>query len=100
VSVFGHCRVSTARQANEGESLEVQRRQLKGYADMHGMTLDEIVVEEGVSGSMPVSERPKGGPLFAREHRDPPPGRFFQKEESFKFGSGDGPRWSISRRSG
>jgi DNA invertase Pin-like site-specific DNA recombinase len=58
--------VSTARQANEGESLEVQRRQLKGYADMHGLTFDELIVEEGVSGSMPVSERPMGGPLFAK----------------------------------
>jgi putative DNA-invertase from lambdoid prophage Rac len=33
---------------------------------MHGLALDEIVVEEGVSGSVPVAERPAGGPLFAR----------------------------------
>jgi putative DNA-invertase from lambdoid prophage Rac len=30
------------------------------------MTLDEIVVEEGVSGFMPVSERVKGGALFVK----------------------------------
>jgi hypothetical protein len=36
-------------QANEGESLDVQRRQIKGYADMHGLPIDEIVVEQGVS---------------------------------------------------
>jgi DNA invertase Pin-like site-specific DNA recombinase len=58
--------VSTAKQANEGESLDVQRRQLKGYADMHGLTIDETMVEEGVSGSVPVLERPQGGLLFAK----------------------------------
>ncbi len=66
MAVYGYCRVSTTRQANEGESLEVQRRQIKGYADMHGLALDEIVIEEGVSGSVPVVERPAAGPLFAK----------------------------------
>jgi putative DNA-invertase from lambdoid prophage Rac len=66
MATFGYCRVSTARQASEGESLEVQRRQIEGYALMHGHKLDEIVVEEGVSGSVPLSERPAGGPLFAK----------------------------------
>ena len=65
MATFGYCRVSTARQAAEGESLEVQRRQIAGYALQHGLTVDEIVVEEGVSGSIPVHERPKGGALLA-----------------------------------
>src|SRR3984885_7040597 len=63
---YGYCRVSTARQASEGESLDVQRRQIVGYAHMHGLTLREVAIEEGVSGSVPVQERPKGGPLFAK----------------------------------
>jgi DNA invertase Pin-like site-specific DNA recombinase len=58
--------VSTARQASDAESLDVQRRQLRGYTDMHGLKLDEIIVEEGVSGSMPVGDRPKGGALIAK----------------------------------
>lgn len=66
MAVYGYCRVSTMRQANEGESLEVQRRQIEGYAHMHGLTLDDVIVEEGVSGSMPVAERPAGSALFAR----------------------------------
>jgi putative DNA-invertase from lambdoid prophage Rac len=65
MSVYGYCRVSTLRQASEGESLDVQRRQIEGYAHMHGLTLDDLIVEEGVSGSVPVAERPKGGALFA-----------------------------------
>ena len=66
MSVYGYCRVSTLRQASEGESLEVQRRQIEGYGHMHGLVIDEVVVEEGVSGCVPVAERQKGGPLFAR----------------------------------
>ena len=66
MGTYGYCRVSTAKQASEGESLEVQRRQIEGYALMHGLKLDDITVEEGVSGSVPVAERPAGGPLFAR----------------------------------
>jgi putative DNA-invertase from lambdoid prophage Rac len=66
MAVYGYCRVSTARQANEGESLEVQRRQIEGYGLMHGLVLDQIVIEEGVSGSVPVAERPAAGPLFAK----------------------------------
>src|SRR5215213_5645668 len=66
VAVFGYARVSTARQANEGESLDVQRRMIEGYAHMHGLTLDQIVVEEGVSGSVPLNDRPAGGALLTK----------------------------------
>jgi putative DNA-invertase from lambdoid prophage Rac len=66
MAVYGYARVSTWRQASEGESLEVQGRQIEGYAHMHGLTLDEVVIEEGVSGSVPVAERPAGGALFAK----------------------------------
>jgi putative DNA-invertase from lambdoid prophage Rac len=66
MAVFGYARVSTARQASEGESLDVQRRQIEGYALMHGFTLDEIVIEEGVSGSIPIDQRPAGGAMLAK----------------------------------
>jgi DNA invertase Pin-like site-specific DNA recombinase len=69
MAVFGYVRVSTARQANEGESLDVQQRQIEGYAMMHGLTLAQVMVEEGVSGSIPVEQRPVGGPLFAKLQR-------------------------------
>jgi len=66
MAVFGYARVSTTRQANEGKSLDAQRRMIQGYAHMHGLTLDEIVVEEGVSGSVPLNDRPAGGALLAK----------------------------------
>ena len=66
MAAYGYARVSTQRQAEDGLSLEVQRRQIEGYAHMHGLELADIVIEEGVSGSKPIMERPAGGPLFAR----------------------------------
>ena len=64
MTVYGYVRVSTVRQANEGESLDVQRRQIEGYALMQDLTVSGYHVEEGVSGSVPVQDRPIGGKLF------------------------------------
>ncbi len=65
MSVYGYCRVSTDRQANEGESLGVQERQLQGYATMRGMKLNRVFVERGVSGSIPLADRPEGAAMLA-----------------------------------
>jgi DNA invertase Pin-like site-specific DNA recombinase len=64
VAVYGYCRVSTDRQADEGESLDVQRRKLEGYAMQQGWTLDRVFVERGVSGSRPLDERAEGQKLL------------------------------------
>ena len=64
MTVYGYVRVSTLRQANDGESLDVQRRQIEGYALMQDLTVTSYHVEEGVSGSVPVQDRPVGGKLF------------------------------------
>lgn len=66
MAIYGYCRVSTGRQAAEGESLGVQRRQIEGYAHMHGWAVDATFVEEGVSGSKPLGQRPEGARLLAR----------------------------------
>jgi putative DNA-invertase from lambdoid prophage Rac len=39
---------------------------IEGYVHMHGLVLNEIVVEEGVSGSVPLNDRPAGGAMLAR----------------------------------
>jgi len=62
--VYGYARVSTAQQADEGESLDVQQRVIAGYAHMHGMVIDKVFVERGVSGSKPLAERPQGAALL------------------------------------
>ncbi len=65
MATYGYCRVSTAAQASEGESLDVQRRQLEGWAHMQGQPLDAVFVERGVSGSVPLVQRPEGARLWA-----------------------------------
>jgi DNA invertase Pin-like site-specific DNA recombinase len=65
MAVYSYSRVSTQRQADEGESLGAQQRRVEGYAMMQGLTVDEHFVEEGVSGSVPFAERPEGKRLLA-----------------------------------
>ena len=64
MTVYGYVRVSTERQADEGVSLGAQERALHGYALQHGLTLECVFVEQGVSGSTPIGERPEGGKLL------------------------------------
>lgn len=64
MKIYGYTRVSTGRQATEGESLDVQMRQLEGYAAMHGWKLAAVFREEGISGSVPLAERPEGKRLL------------------------------------
>jgi putative DNA-invertase from lambdoid prophage Rac len=66
MAVYGYVRVSPIRQVDEGESLDVQQRQLEGYAHMHALKITKIEVEKGVSGSVPVDQRPVGGALLAK----------------------------------
>jgi putative DNA-invertase from lambdoid prophage Rac len=66
MAVYCYCRVSTAMQVEEGESLEVQARQLNGYAMLHDLTITETFVERGVSGAKPLADRPEGGKLLAK----------------------------------
>ncbi len=65
MSVYGYCRVSTDRQAHNGESLGVQERQLQGYATMNGWRLERTFIERGISGSIPLAERPEGAIMLA-----------------------------------
>src|SRR3954467_12540952 len=65
MTVYGYTRVSTERQADEGESLDVQQRQIGGYAMMKGLEIGRVFVERGVSGSTHLNERPQGAALLA-----------------------------------
>lgn len=66
MKVFLYTRVSTAEQAGKGDSLEVQERQATGYAMMKGWSVDEVFIEGGVSGSVPLADRAEGARLLAR----------------------------------
>jgi len=67
--VFGYCRVSTARQVDEGESLDVQRRQIEGWCHQHGLIPEAVIIEEGISGSVPLNARPRGAELMRQMRR-------------------------------
>lgn len=64
MAVYGYCRVSTAEQVS-GTSLTEQERMIQGAAMIQGKSVDRIFTDGGVSGSVPLSERPEGSDLFA-----------------------------------
>jgi len=65
LTVYGYARVSTERQADEGVSLEEQIRRIEGRALEQGWQIAEVFIERGVSGSVPLGDRPEGARLMA-----------------------------------
>jgi DNA invertase Pin-like site-specific DNA recombinase len=65
VTVFAYVRVSTERQADEGVSLEEQIRRVEGRAHEQGWQIAEVFIERGISGSVPLGDRPEGTRLVA-----------------------------------
>ena len=62
--VYGYSRVSSAEQA-KGTSLEDQARVIQGVALVRNESLARVFQEPGVSGSIPLEERPVGRELVA-----------------------------------
>jgi DNA invertase Pin-like site-specific DNA recombinase len=60
----GYCRVSTEEQSTNGQSLHVQETQLRGWAQMTGRYIDQVV-HDVVSGGTQFAKRPEGGTLLA-----------------------------------
>lgn len=66
---YGYTRVSTDMQAEHGQSLDLRRDQLAGWAQMTQRRIDTLIIEANVSGSIPFDKRLEGGKLFARLRR-------------------------------
>jgi len=49
MKVFGYIRVSTEKQADKGQSLEVQRKKIQTYCDLYNLELVDIIADEGAS---------------------------------------------------
>ena len=66
MGIYGYVRVSTLQQANEGESLDTQLKQIQSYSDLKGFGIppENFITERGVSGSLEFERRPEGGKLF------------------------------------
>ncbi len=60
-----YLRVSTEEQAREGVSLDAQEARLHAYAAAHGLEVTVTYRDSGVSGSVPLAERPAGRELLA-----------------------------------
>lgn len=58
----GYVRGSTEEQQH---TLEAQETQIRRYCEAHGLTLTQIFIDSGVSGSSEFSERPAAGAMLA-----------------------------------
>jgi DNA invertase Pin-like site-specific DNA recombinase len=65
MQVFGYIRVSTVEQAANGDSLDAQRQQIIGYAMIKRWQVSQFFIEAGVSGSIPLAERPEAQRLLS-----------------------------------
>ena len=67
MTVYAYARVSTIQQANDGDSLDAQVKQVLGYASSRGLVLNEtdVFVEKGVSGGQEFNSRPEGSRLLS-----------------------------------
>jgi putative DNA-invertase from lambdoid prophage Rac len=63
--ITAYLRVSTSEQAANGDSLATRRQQIAGYAMMRGWEVAGFFIDGGVSGSVPLAERPEGKRLLA-----------------------------------
>src|ERR1700674_103017 len=66
MTIFGYVRVSTVEQSTNGSSLAAQQSQIAGYMQMRGWPDAPVfMVESGVSGSVPLDQRPEGTRLLS-----------------------------------
>ena len=74
VIAVGYCRVSTQEQADGGVSLRQQENAIRLYGESRGLTFHwggsggainepALLIERGVSGSVPLEDRPEGAKL-------------------------------------
>lgn len=68
MGIYGYVRVSTLQQANEGESLDTQLKQIHSYSVLKGFSIppENFITERGVSGSLEFEKRPEGSKLFTQ----------------------------------
>ncbi|WP_051688243.1 recombinase family protein [Desulfofalx alkaliphila] len=64
MKVAVYCRVSTEDQA-DAKTIENQVAFAKKYCDLHGLQVHNFYLDDGVSGSIPVEERPAGQAMLA-----------------------------------
>lgn len=68
MAYYGYIRVSTLQQANDGDSLETQLKQITSYASLKGydIPLENFITEREVNGSVEFEKRLEGLKLFEK----------------------------------
>jgi DNA invertase Pin-like site-specific DNA recombinase len=68
MTYYGYIRVSTLQQANDGDSLETQLKQITSYASLKGYDIppENFITERGISGSVEFEKRPEGLKLYEK----------------------------------
>ena len=64
LDAIGYVRVSTNEQADHGVSLDAQHESFMAYALLQKLNLVEVVIEDAISGSVPLADRPGGRRLL------------------------------------
>ena len=63
-----YCRTSTDEQVQAG-TIATQRGEIERYAGREGLSIDEVYADDGVSGTVPIADRPGGRLLMDAVHR-------------------------------
>src|ERR1700730_9224120 len=58
--LVGYVRCSSVEQATDGWSIDAQRSRIEAWCEATGAQLERVVVDEGISGTRPLHERPGG----------------------------------------
>lgn len=53
---YGYCRVSTETQSEKGYGLDAQREELTRYTTAHGITIEHVFIDAGISGNIKDTE--------------------------------------------
>lgn len=56
MAYYGYLRVSTETQAEKGGGLETQRQNIEKYCDAHGITMENIFADAGISGAVKATD--------------------------------------------
>ncbi len=64
MKAIGYSRCSTQEQADSGLGITAQLERIRAYAAMKGLSLLDVIRDEGVSGGKPLGDREGGGVLL------------------------------------
>jgi DNA invertase Pin-like site-specific DNA recombinase len=64
MKAIGYIRVSTQDQVDSGLGLDNQRSKILAFCNAKGWELEDIIEENGISGSVPIEERKEGRRLL------------------------------------